>query len=463
MKVKKDSEMETSKALIPWLGIWLAAVFLIVLVRWRRKVAGSGLVFAYLLNLTAIHWTGAFIHTLPWYSGSMLPIWFPGFRSQWVVEGFKLSTYGIVSFAFGTLFVAPLLGHILFGLREKKFPTYFSDPRLPKAYVLTGAAVFFVLSPLLKGIPTVSTLASSGLNIVAIGISLALWKAWQEKRRRKFLKLLIMGLPSLPLITLISQGFVSFGVVASTAVIAFVASFYHPRWKIVVVAILATYLGLSFYVTYMRDREGIRDVVWGGESVSKRVEKMLSSVSTFEWFNPRDEDQLWQLDKRLNQNLFIGTSAEQFSYNQDYVHGKTIWDAFIGLVPRIVWPGKPQFVGGSEFVSHFTGVQYFGGTSMAIGQVMEFYVNFGSTGVILGFLCLGAIITIFDLIARQHLLSGNWQGFAFWFLGGLCFLRVEGSLVEIVMTGIAGAITAFLVNRFLHRFRGKGIRWAEGQ
>ena len=452
--------MESGNALIPWLIIWLAAIFLIVLVRWKRKVAGSGLVYAYLLNLASIHWIAALVHTLPWYSGKMLPIWFPGFHRGWVVEGFKLSTYGMIGFVSGSLFVAPLLGHLLFGLGKKKFPTHLSDPRLPKAYVLTGLLGFFVLPPLLIKIPTVSTLASSSLNLTAIGICLALWKAWQEKRRRKFLKLFIIGLASLPLITLMSQGFVSFGVVAATAVIAFVAGFYRTRWKLVVVAILAGYLGFSFYVTYMRDRNEIREIIWGGEPVSRRVERLFLSASTFEWFNPRDENHLWQIDKRLNQNLFVGTAAEKLSRNQGYAHGETILNAFIGLVPRIIWPGKPKFVGGSEFVSRFTGVRYFGNTTMSIGQVLEFYVNFGSPGVFFGFLFMGTVITIFDSVARQHLLNGDWQGFAFWFLAGLCFLRVEGSLVEIVMTGTTGAITAFLVNGYLQRFRGKRILWA---
>jgi len=452
--------MEPNNTLIPWLGVWLAAVFLIVFVRWKRKVAGSGLVFAYLLNLASIHWIAALIHSLPWYSARMLPIWFPGFHRGWVVDGFKLSSYGVVGFACGALLVAPILGHILFGHGEKKFPTHFSDPRLPRAYILTGLLGFFVIWPLLKKIPTVSTLASSSLNIVAVGISLALWRAWQEKRRRKFQKLLLIGLPSLPLVTLITQGFVSFGTVAATAVIAFMAGFYRPRWKLVVMAILAGYLGLSFYVTYMRDRNEIREIIWGGEPVAKRVERLFSSVNTIEGFNPRDEGHLWQIDKRLNQNLFVGASVERLSRNREYARGQTILNTFSGLIPRIVWPDKPEFVGGSEFVSRVTGVKYFGNTTMAIGQVLEFYVNFGSPGVFFGFLCMGAVITIFDSLARQHLLSGDWQGFAFWFLAGLCFLRVEGSLVEIVMTGIGGALTAFFVNGYLRRFRGKRIHWA---
>jgi hypothetical protein len=450
--------MEMSNHLTLWIGLWLASAFLIIFVRWRRKVAGSGLVFAYFFNLMVIHWAAAFLYILPWYSSDYLIIWYRGFDPKWVMDGFRLSTYGIVAFTFGSLVVAPLLVHVIPGLRQRP-AHYIPDPRLPRAYVTTGLLGYFAFSPFFGRIPTVSTLLSSGLTVTALGIALALWNVWTQKKHRKFLGYLMIALPSLPLLTLITQGFVSFGAVALTGVIAFVADFYRPRWRLIAMALLTSYLGLSFYVTYMRDRDLIREVVWGGESLLKRVDRLHLSLRTLEWFNLHDDNHLRLVDQRLNQNLFVGAAVEELSYTQAYARGETVLETFVSLVPRIVWPEKPLFVGGARLVSRFTGMQFYGPTTMAVGQVLEFYINFGVRGVVVGFLCLGVIITLVDSVARDHLLSGDWQGFAFWFLSGMGFLRVEGTLVEIVATIAAGVLTIFFVNRFLKRFHGRKILW----
>ena len=62
--------------------------------------------------------------------------------------------------------------------------------------------------------------------------------------------------------TVFGQGFLGYGFAGMLTVFAFVASFYRPRWRILVLGVLLGYLGLSVYVTYMRDRR--RFVRWSG-------------------------------------------------------------------------------------------------------------------------------------------------------------------------------------------------------
>ena len=51
-----------------------------------------------------------------------------------------------------------------------------------------------------------------------------------------------------------------------------------------------------------------------------------------------------------------------------------------------------QAGGGGTIVQDFTGIEFADGTSVGAGQVLEFYVNFGTWGVIGGFLLFGWLI-----------------------------------------------------------------------
>ena len=79
----------------------------------------------------------------------------------------------------------------------------------------------------------------------------------------------------LPFITIVSQGFIGYGAMAALTVITFIVSFTRVSLRITCVAILIVYVGLSFYVSYMRDRTEIRKVVWGGEPLEDRVTRRL--------------------------------------------------------------------------------------------------------------------------------------------------------------------------------------------
>src|SRR5436309_2739169 len=83
------------------------------------------------------------------------------------------------------------------------------------------------------------------------GVGLASWIAWHEGRRSFFVAWLMMA-ATLPFLTVVSQGFLGYGVGALVAVVAFVVTFTRPKPRWLLIAVILMYLGLSFYVTYMR-------------------------------------------------------------------------------------------------------------------------------------------------------------------------------------------------------------------
>src|SRR5207249_1043959 len=139
----------------------------------------------------------------------------------------------------------------------------------------------------------------------------------------------------------------------------------------------------------------------------------------------------------------------------NYANGETLWDAIIALIPRALWADKPVEAGSGDLVTRYTGIEFAKGTSVGIGQVMEFYINFGTLGVVLGFTVLGALLSIVDSAAGRKLAAGDWPGFALWYVPGLALLQVGGSLAEITASFAASLVAALMVNQLL--FRGARI------
>src|SRR5581483_4816549 len=213
-----------------------------------------------------------------------------------------------------------------------------------------------------------------------------------------------------------------------------------------------SYVGLSFYVSYMRDRGEIREVVWGGRPLDERVEQVWGTIVEMEWFNPSDQVHLWQIDRRLNQNGFLGLAVERLARgDNEYAYGETVLDSLLALIPRAVWADKPVFAGSGDLVTRFTGVRFAEGTSVGIGQVMELYVNFGTTGILVGFLIIGTAVAIIDRRAREALDREDWKAFALWYMPGVAILQVGGAFVEVTGTAAASLVATLAVNRILYR------------
>ena len=417
---------------------WIVAAGATVLIRRRMELREVGLVWAYMGNLALIHWPGAVVYALPWYHGSQL---------NTVYAGFYQSTIALIGFAVGAILLAPAL--------VKAFPapgTHDNPPPdslLPRTYMITGAIAYLVISPLAGRIPTVGALATAATQLVIVGICLMCWHGWHTGQFGRWRFALLIA-AFFPFITMLGQGFLGYGAAALLMVLAFNGIFVKPRWKVAVFALVVGYLGMSLFVTYMRDRTEIRRAVWGGSTLMDRITSVSGSVREGEWFNPYDDSHLERIDVRLNQNFLVGAAVESMSQGLvKPANGQTVIEAIQGLVPRALWPNKPMRAGSGSVVADYTGMSFAAGTSVGIGQVMEFYINFQTTGVLIGFILLGGLIGMFDAWAGDRLWAGDWQQFCIWFLAGLGFLQAGGALLEVFTTVGAGLLAAVMVNRHL--------------
>jgi hypothetical protein len=417
---------------------WVVCAVVVTLVYWKRN--SSGLVLAYLLNISLTHWLGAAAFILPW---NLIP------TLTYVEAGFAMSTLGVAAFSAGALFVAPFIQRRLRRTPEQTVPP---SRAIATTYVVLGIVAYFLLGTALSRVPSVTSLLATGWGLINIGLALHLWSAWVGRERWRFVTLLL-AVSLLPLMTLVTHGFVGYGAVAVLTVLAFVAGYYQPRWRVVAAGVLLVYLALSVFVTYMRDRTAIRDVVWGGEAFQNRMAVIYATFTDFELFSPWNPEHLWRIDRRLNQNYLVGVAIHSINGGDvPYARGATIWSAATGFVPRIFWPEKPVQAGSGSIVSDYTGLRFGPGTSVGVGQVMESYINFGAAGVFVGLLLIGSLVGTIDIRAGEYVKRGNWFGFTIWFLPGMALLQVGGSFVD-VTTGLAASLVIARLANYVAAWR----------
>ena len=286
--------MEDSYNHILWIWIWIAVIWLIVWSRWRKGVMGAGLPFAVLVHLWLIHWPAAVIYVLPWY------VYYVDMESERLVWlGFQQSTYAIMAFGIGSVILAPFLTSA-FRRTRPKIISRPGDNRLPTMYLALGLVSFLALRSPLGQLPTVNSLIAAGANLLVVGLGMKCWEAWQTKRYRLLIRWLIVTL-SFPFFTVAFLGFAGMGAMVVLLVFTFISSFVRPRWKLIGVLIIFAYLGISFYGTYSRDRDLIRQVVWSEEAtLTDKIDQLYLTLSTSEWFSLYNPVHLFFVDQRLN-------------------------------------------------------------------------------------------------------------------------------------------------------------------
>jgi len=428
----------TDTPMLWWIIAWIPIVAAMMVIE-SRSHAGTGLVIAYVLQLVVLHWLAAAIYLLPWYWNLNEAVVFAGLRE---------STFALSGLAIG------VAATLLMGRRPRVSDSFersaLAEARILRAYFAIGVVAYAVLAPRVADVPTISAVVNGASNCAVLALALACWNS--SHRPRGGLWRWGLAATLFPFVTIVTQGFLGYGLAAVLIIFAFVASYYRPRWKVLAFAVFVAYFGLSLYVTYMRDRSDIREVVWGGESVGARLDRLAGTFADPEAFDITNLDHLQRIDLRLNQNYLVGSAVMYLSTRDSlFARGETLWDALLAPVPRLLWPDKPIVAGSGDLVTRFTGIRFAEGTSVGIGQVMELYVNFGSPGVFVGFIVIGALLAFVDRRAAECRDRGSWSRFTYWFLPGVSMLQTGGSLVEVTSSAAAALTVALLVARVTER------------
>lgn len=400
---------------------------------------GVGLTLTFILNMAMNHWFGALVCMLPWYLPS---------GADFVTTGFELSTLGIVGFAVGCFAVAPFVSPDHDSRAEEAVSIWPWHPRVLRIYTVVGIGSYLAMAVGASRVPSLTAVLSAGFNFVLVALCLAMWYA-QLRGDHTRQHLLLAAAFALPFFTMVTAGFLGYGVGYLILVFSFYLLLSRHRVKLLLVSLPLAYLALSFYVTYMRDRNEIRETVWGGQAYESRVDAIWHMCTTMEPFDPFDPKHLGRIDVRLNQNRLVGTAALRLQNMTGYAHGETLWMALTAIIPRAIWADKPEYAGSMDLVSKYTGINFQQGTSVGMGPIFELEINFGSIGVFLGMLLLGVLLGVADRKAGAALRLDDPLMFGKWFLIGIIMQNALGSFAETTASLAAALILISIVNHYL--------------
>lgn len=421
--------------MVDLLLLWAVLLFALVVFAIGRPGRGGALTLAYFLGLSLIHVPGV----LPFLtSGSGLDDY------DETRLGFQLTLLGMTAFVAGAVLAGATARRSTAakGVSAQRRAHLFD--RLGRRTLALGVLSYFVLVPLSGRVPSLTSVVSALATLLIVGLWLVLYGASVIADRRRSLATLAL-LPLLPMATLVTGGFLGYGVYWVLTVVAFLFVIARRRAWFYAATPAAVFLGLSFFVTYMGQRVGIREVVWQEQSsLLDRLDRASSLITRFELLDLASPTQAAALDGRLNQNALVGAAV---IYHEDgaapFAYGATIppW----ALIPRAVWPNKPDTGGGGAVVSKYTGILFAGGTSVGAGQVLEFYINFAVPGVLIGFLGLGYLLMRLDQGIMRALAADDMRGLLLRAMPGLMLLQPGGNLLEILVGCVAAYVGAHLV------------------
>lgn len=433
-----------------FLGIWIIMPILLFRFHSRRGNYSGVFVYAYVMGLFLNHWFGAIVHMSPWNEFS---------NSADTISGFELSTYALIAFLIAA---AVMPDSKAAGNKKRKLSSLSHLSDEAKAYycarlfLIIGAVSWILSYTPLFNIASMSAFLSAGKQSLLLAICAYCWASWQHRRYKKFLFWVSTAF-LLPIISVITLGFIGYGIAMMTTIALFIAMFFKPRAVLLFGLIGGTFLAVSFWTTYYPHREEIRAAVWGGEGYGERFDRISKVIEDFHFFDWSRTEDLTAVDDRLNQNHLIGAGIRTTPDIVPFENGATLIDALIALVPRILWPEKPETGGSGSFVSRHTMISFAEGTSVGMGQVFEFYINFGTPGVIVGFFVLGAAFRLLDLRIIGALADNDFEALQTNFLLGTAAMQVGGSMSEVVGAVAGGAIFSRLISYYLER-KFSGIR-----
>ena len=203
---------------------------------------------------------------------------------------------------------------------------------------------------------------------------------------------------------------------------------------------------------WMNSREIIRNGYLQGLSLWEKVDVFFG-----EFFRnlhlPTAESFIDLLVIRVDMTEGLAAQVRHQPDLEPYAYGETFYSAFYTLIPRAIWPDKPNVAGGSEFYMRFTGEIRPADdlTSIGIAYPFELYANGGPILVVVGLGVIGFLCARLEL----KLLSAPKSLGTFWALAlATAVISDGGQRTDVVLPAlVAACVSAYFLGQLIHTFK----------
>lgn len=107
---------------------------------------------------------------------------------------------------------------------------------------------------------------------------------------------------------------------------------------------------------------------------------------------PAEFAERYILSRFAGLDMFAGSIRSVWSGEAPLAGGESFLSGMVSSLPRLVWPGRPQLNLGAWFPIQYLGAPRGTETAIPMPRIVEFYVNFGLVGVVLGGAMMGGIL-----------------------------------------------------------------------
>ena len=216
------------------IAIWAALLAALVIFAIGRPGRGGALTLAYFLGLSLIHVPG------------VLPFLTPGSGLDDFDEtrlGFQLTLLGMAAFVAGAVLAGATARRSAAARAVSAQRRAHVFDRLGRRTLALGVLAYFVLVPLSGRVPSLTSVVSALATLLIVGLWLVLYGASVIADRRRSLATLAL-LPLLPMATLVTGGFLGYGVYWVLTVVAFLFVITRRRTWFYAATPVAVFLGL---------------------------------------------------------------------------------------------------------------------------------------------------------------------------------------------------------------------------
>lgn len=384
-----------------------------------------------------------------------------GLDASWITQNrlwvFMYSSLGLTAFSLGVwLAWKPLRRQVKSAPKSKKSSrvgNYLATtPVMPwlnsnlVLLCLTLATAAYLVAPFIYGIPTLTAVWSSYLELLKFGVIIALVVAKTKGTYQPVVIAIIVYLPLVMVQALLT------GFIGAAGTLLFQILIIWCFWNgLRVRSVLAFTVGMILVVGVAFSWLSSRGLIRRGELVSETSQgRAVEFLNESKLVNPlamTPDDIQERIAYRFDMSDIL---AEQVAYQPTtvaYEYGVgTASDIVIILVPRFLWPDKPTRAGGSEYVSKYTGLQW-ADTSVDLPIQFHLYANGGAPFVVVGLFICGFLISKLELsLFNPNLSFPKFLGSFF----VLTALGDGGNRFEIlIMTVVAGYASYYLLGKIL--------------